>query len=173
VSTTAGVARAARPLVLATGALALALLAPRLHGPLLVYNASASAPIGFYRVLPAMPLAIGDLVLAQTPDTVRELADRRHYVPATVPLVKRVAAGSGNQVCATGGVITIDGASVAERKSYDGQGRALPSWAGCRVLAADEVFLLMADKPDSFDSRYFGPVHLDAVIGRLAPLWLR
>jgi type IV secretory pathway protease TraF len=153
VSAFAGGARAARPLVLATGALAIGLLALRLHGPLLIYNASASAPIGFYRVLPAIPLAVGDLVLARTPDTVRELADRRHYVPATVPLVKRVAAGSGNQVCAIGGVIAIDGVSVAERRSNDGQGRALPSWTGCRVLAADEIFLLMADKPDSFDSR--------------------
>jgi conjugative transfer signal peptidase TraF len=173
VSAIAGGARAARPLVLAMGALAIGLLVLRQHVPLVIYNASASAPIGFYRVLPAMPLAIYDLVLARTPDTARELADRRRYIPATVPLVKRVAARPGARVCATGAAVTIDGLFVAERRSTDGQGRTLPSWTGCHVLAEDEFFLLMADKPDSFDSRYFGPVRLDAVIGRLAPLWLR
>jgi type IV secretory pathway protease TraF len=47
----------------------------------------------------------------------------------------------------------------------------LPHWDGCRTLQADELFLLMAAVPDSFDSRYFGPVSLSAVIGRLVPLW--
>ena len=33
------------------------------HAPLVVFNASASAPIGFYRVLRATQLQDGDLVL--------------------------------------------------------------------------------------------------------------
>jgi conjugative transfer signal peptidase TraF len=140
---------------------------------LLIYNATASAPIGFYRVLPAMPVDLGDLVLVRTPDAVRELAAGRRYIPASVPLVKRVAARSGSRVCAVEGVITIDGTAVASQKPTDQQGRALPAWTGCRALADDELFLLMPDTPDSFDSRYFGPVSRDALIGRLIPLWQR
>jgi conjugative transfer signal peptidase TraF len=141
--------------------------------PLLVFNATASAPIGFYRVLPLRPLQRGDLVLARTPVSVRSLAAERHYVPLKVPLVKRIAAMAGATVCAAGRAIIIDGRYVADRASADRQGRPLPAWTGCRVLAADEIFLLMEDVPDSFDSRYFGPVLVDAVIGRLSPLWLR
>ena len=34
-----------------------------------------------------------------------------------------------------------------------------------------ELFLLSATNPASFDSRYFGPVAVSAVIGSAQPLW--
>ena len=141
--------------------------------PLVIYNASASAPVGFYRVLPADPLRRGDFVLARTPASVRRLAAERHYLPATVPLVKRVAALSGDTVCAVNHVITIDGRPVADQLAADRLGRPLPAWTGCRTLGPGEIFLLMSGVPDSFDGRYFGPIPASAVIGRLVPLWLR
>ena len=49
--------------------------------------------------------------------------------------------------------------------------RALPTWQACRRLVGDELLLLSSD-PESFDSRYFGLVSVDAVIGRAQPLWL-
>ncbi len=165
--------RRRRAFALFLGALAAGFMLSRQHRPLVIYNATASAPIGFYRVVPAPPVHVGDLVLVRTPGSIRELAARRNYIPASVPLVKRVEARAGNRVCATDGIITVDGVPVATRKSTDGQGRPLPAWTGCRVLAKDEIFLLMTGAPDSFDSRYFGPVSLNAVIGRLTLLWQR
>ena len=141
--------------------------------PLLIYNASASAPIGLYRVRPADPIRRGDLVLARTPPSVRRLAAERGYLPESVLLVKRVAATVGDTVCARDRAVTIDGRHVAEQLAADADGRPLPAWTGCRTLGPDEIFLLMADVPDSFDGRYFGPVPASAVIGRLVPLWLR
>jgi conjugative transfer signal peptidase TraF len=141
--------------------------------PFIVYNASASAPIGFYRVLPAEPIRRGDLVLARTPESVRQLAAERDYLPATVSLVKRVAALRGDTVCAVDRAVTIDGRHVAEQLATDRLGRKLPAWTGCRTLGPDEMFLLMQGVPHSFDGRYFGPVPTSAVIGRLVPLWLR
>jgi conjugative transfer signal peptidase TraF len=158
-------------LIVATIGVALIGIGPR--KPHLVFNATASAPIGFYRVLPVRPLQRGDLVLVPTPVSVRSLAAERHYVPLNVPLVKRIAALPGATVCAAGSAVSIDGRHVADRLSVDRQGRPLPAWTGCRVLAADEIFLLMEDVPDSFDGRYFGPVPAGAVIGRLSALWLR
>jgi len=139
--------------------------------PWLVWNASASAPIGLYRVLPANAVR-GDLVLVRTPASVRQLAAERGYLPATVPLVKRVAAVGGDVICAAGDVISVNGRGVGERLAHDRSARPLPAWSGCHLLDDGEVFLLMEGVSDSFDGRYFGPVRRAAIIGRLVPLWV-
>lgn len=141
--------------------------------PRLVWNGSASAPIGLYWIVPGKAKKRGDLVLAWLPDVVRRLAAERSYLPADVPLVKRVAAVANDTVCSHGTTITIDGRAVAERLSTDSRGRPLPGWQDCRTLRKGQVFLLMQGVPDSFDGRYFGPVESVAVIGRLVPLWTR
>jgi conjugative transfer signal peptidase TraF len=138
--------------------------------PWLVWNASASVPIGLYRVLPGKPIR-GDLVLVRTPSSVRQLAAERGYLPQNVPLVKRVAALDGDIVCATDDVISVNGRVVAERLARDRLDRPLSAWTGCQILEPNDVFLLMEDVSDSFDGRYFGPVRQAAIIGRLAPLW--
>lgn len=167
-------ARAQRPLLLALGLAAIGVLglgsaiAPR---PMLIYNATASAPVGFYRVLPAGTLHRGELVLVRTPDSVRDFAARRGYLPLDVPLVKRIVALSGDRICAHHHAVSIDDRHVADQLSVDSQGRPLPRWSGCHVLTAGEVFLLMAGVRDSFDGRYFGPVPASRIIGSLVPLW--
>ncbi|MBV9510546.1 MAG: S26 family signal peptidase [Caulobacteraceae bacterium] len=168
-------ARRRAPIGLAAG-LGLALIAAPalLHpSPRLIWNASASAPIGLYALHPHARVSVGDMVVARTPASVRQLAALRHYLPADVPLVKRVAAAEGETVCAIGPTITVDGRWAANRRAADRLGRRLPWWAGCRSLTGGMVFLLMADAPDSFDSRYFGPVAASAILGRATPLWLR
>ena len=139
--------------------------------PWLVWNASASAPLGLYGVVHGQAVARGDLVLAEPPDAARRLAAERGYLPAGVPLVKRVAALPGDMVCGAGVAITINGRQVAERLSANSRGRPLPAWEGCRLLHDGEAFLLMEGVPNSFDGRYFGPVEATAIIGRLVPLW--
>jgi conjugative transfer signal peptidase TraF len=165
--------RAWRALVF--GATALGLLASSaslVPTPRLVWNASASVPIGFYGRVAGAP-SRGDLVLARVPLWSRRLAAERHYLPLTVPIVKRVAAVAGDVVCASGDAISIDGRLVAHRLASDRMGHPLPQWEGCETLGAGEFFLLMADAPDSFDGRYFGPTERRDIIGRLVSLWTR
>ena len=138
--------------------------------PRLVWNASASAPLGLYWVTHA-PIGRGDFVLAEPPDSARRLAAARGYLPAHVRLVKRVAGLAGDTICAVGNVVLINGRPAADRLDDDSRGRPLPAWHGCRRLGPDEVFLLMEDVPDSFDGRYFGPIQRRTVVGKLLPLW--
>lgn len=144
--------------------------APR---PRLVWNASASAPIGLYHVTPVTAPHSGIMVIAWVPQAVRAFASRRQYLPANVPLVKRVAAGPGDTVCAVGPAISINGRTIAERRRFDGRGRVLPWWEGCTTLAMDELFLLMPGTADSFDGRYFGPTKAGDVVGEARLLWPR
>lgn len=140
--------------------------------PLLVWNASASAPVGLYALLPGVRVGKGDMVIARLPARYRTLAVRRRYLPPAVPLVKRVAAAGGERVCAHGGSIIVDGRLAARRRRTDGKGRALPWWEGCLRLGGEDLFLLM-DNPASFDGRYFGVVERSGVLGRAYPLWTR
>ena len=89
-----------------------------------------------------------------------------------MPLVKRAAAVAGDRVCAQGPLIIINERVVAARRRADVAGRPLPQWQGCRRLVEGEVFLLMAETPDSFDGRYFGVSAPIDLIGRATPVWL-
>lgn len=140
--------------------------------PRLIWNPSASAPVGLWRVHPGAAVTVGDMVLARMPETVRQLAAERRYLPGNVPLLKRVAAVRGDHVCALGETLAVNGRAVARRRAADAQARPLPWWRGCRALRDGEYLLLM-DAPDSFDGRYFGPVEAAAIIGRATPLWVR
>jgi conjugative transfer signal peptidase TraF len=170
---TQGTRGARWPLVLLVGSLiGLGWAALATSPPRLVYNASDSVPVGWYRISPANSLAPGDQVLVRLPREAMSLAAQRGYLPANVPLLKTVAAMAPQQVCVQGNQVRIDGELVAKRLWWDRQGRALPAWQACRRLVGDELFLLSSRNPASFDSRYFGPVSVDAVIGRAQPLWL-
>lgn len=151
--------------------LGLTLVAPPV--PRLVWNLSASAPTGLYWVRPNTRPLRGTIVIARLPRAYRNLAATRRYLPANVPLVKRVAALEGDRVCADGSAITINGRLAATRLRADAAGRPMPWWQGCRTLGRDEIFLLMADVAGSFDGRYFGPSSRADVLGRARLIWAR
>jgi conjugative transfer signal peptidase TraF len=163
--------RRAAAIGLGTGLLALTIAIP--PSPRLVWNASASAPIGLYAVDPEASIQVGNMVVAWLPDGWRALAARRRYLPANVPLVKQVAAVAGDQVCAVGAHVRVNGRPIVERRSTDAAGRPLPWWRGCIRLRQGQFFLLMRDSPASFDGRYFGPTEGAQLVGKAILLWRR
>jgi conjugative transfer signal peptidase TraF len=140
--------------------------------PRLIWNVSASVPIGLYVTAPADRIALGDLVLVRPPETLAAFLAERGYVARGVPLLKHVAALPPQVVCVAGHTITVDGATVAHRRTADRLGRPLPTWHGCQALKPGEVFLLNATEPDSLDGRYFGPLQRTSIVARLRPVWI-
>ena len=165
--------RPRRLLVLGLQASAIvALLGAAYVRPRLLWNATASAPIGLYAVQPDRHPKVGDLLVVRpNPALARWMIERR-YIGPDVPLVKRVAAIPGARVCRSGVDVSIDGRAVATASKQDHLGRALPVWSGCHALGAGELFLLNAASA-SLDGRYFGPTPTTAVVGRAVPLWLQ
>jgi conjugative transfer signal peptidase TraF len=139
--------------------------------PKLIWNASASVPLGLYSIEPARHLEVTDLVAVATPEPLASFMAERRYLPRGVPLMKRVAALSGQRVCRDGAHITIDGIDMGDALARDRAGRALPSWHGCRRIGGGEVFLMNWAASDSMDGRYFGPLSTNTIIGRAVPLW--
>lgn len=161
--------------IAAVGVLSVGLCKTLLHPPvpLLLWNDTPSSPIGLYAIGSPKRLRTGGIAIAWPPPEARQLAARRNYLPATVPLVKTVAAMSGAHVCAHGERIIIDGREAAIRKWTDSSGRRLPWWSGCVRLRDGELFLLSPGIVEAFDGRYFGITRSSEIIGSGTLLWPR
>ncbi len=61
----------------------------------LVWNVSASAPIGLYRIEPAERLEVPDLVAVMPPEPLEDFMVERGYIGRDVPLLKRVMGRPG------------------------------------------------------------------------------
>ncbi|PAL19878.1 S26 family signal peptidase [Sphingopyxis sp. GW247-27LB] len=136
-----------------------------------VWNATASVPTGLYAIRGRASLHVGERVAIEPPPPLRHLLATRGYLPTGVPLLKRVAAVSGQRVCRFGHGVTIDGKFVGAARARDRLDRSLPAWFGCRTLHSGELFVMNPAAPDSFDGRYFGMLRLTDVIGRATPVW--
>ena len=139
--------------------------------PRLIWNASASTPVGFYTIGDVGALDVTDLVAVDAPEPLATFLSDGGYLPRGVPLLKRVAALPGQRVCRTGLVITVDGVPMGDALDRDRRGRLLPIWRGCQLVANGELFLMNWQVRDSLDGRYFGPLPATAVIGRATPLY--
>lgn len=147
-----------------------AALTPR-TAPLITWNPTPSVPKGLYRRafvdVPDAAFVRVDALAIASPYL------RKRGLPADYSgrgaLLKPIAALPGDEVCAAGAQIVINGEPRARRLATDSAGRALPAWDGCRRLSEGEAFLLAAPA-DSFDSRYFGPVAFDNLTP-MRPVW--
>lgn len=141
-------------------------------------NVSSSLPYGIY-IIESDDLALkkGDLVLSCIPDLYADLAFERGYLMSgkcknrIAPVGKYIAALEGDEVITTehGIYINANLVSNSQASKTDGQGREMFVQDIKRKLHKNEIFLLN-DKANSFDSRYFGTVDVNFVIGKLKPL---
>ena len=85
-------------------------------------------------------------------------------------VVKRVAAVGGDTVGIEDGVLVVNG--EAEREGYVDYGSVDGFYFGPVDVPPGEVFLLGDNRANSEDSRDFGPVREDEVVGRvLVRVW--
>jgi len=81
---------------------------------------------------------------------------------STEPLIKRVVALPGETIKIRGGQVIIDGELLEEPWVEYAGGRDLPP----TTVPPLHVFILGDNRPNSRDSRAFGPVHVDQIDGR-------
>ena len=144
--------------------LAAALLASRL-----TRNYTPSLPLGVYWLRPGLPIARGEIVDLAIPRPVHDLIAGR-YLPPGFHLLKRVVALEGDHVCLSDGRYRVNGEAISTIAAQDSLGRPLPVFSFCGQVSPGMAFVATA-APSSLDSRYFGPVPLDALtVAR--PLWI-
>ena len=141
--------------------------------PRLVWNASASAPLGLYRIEPLPDPPLGTLVAVTPPAPLARWLAERGYLGERVPLLKHIAARPGQRICRIGAFVSVDARPVVVARARDGRGRPLPIWQSCRTLRAGDLLMLNPDHADSMDGRYFGPLPASTVLGRAIPIFTR
>jgi conjugative transfer signal peptidase TraF len=151
------------------------LVAPAYLQPhrMIVWNASASVPVGLYLLESTEGRYVSELVAVVPPEPLATFLAVGNYLPRGVPMLKHVLALPGQTVCRDGLVVTVDKVAVGMARERDRRGRALPVWQGCRVVPKDALFLMNSRSADSLDGRYFGPLPRFAVIGRAHPVWTK
>ena len=127
--------------------------------PRLVWNFTASVPVGLY-ALEDRRWKRDDRVALKPSGRLLEALQSADVLRAGRLLQKRVAAISGDEVCRSGESVTINGAARVYARSDLG----LPRWSGCVRLLIGEVFLL-GETENSFDGRYFGVTSAADIVG--------
>ncbi|PRD43557.1 conjugative transfer signal peptidase TraF [Phyllobacterium phragmitis] len=141
-------------------------------------NFTPSYPLGLWRVETLdREVKVGDRIFI-CPPRIQDfvMARERGYVRTGLcpgwlsPLIKSVVAGPGQRVD-IGRSIEIDGKALArsEVRSLDAQGRALEPYDG-GIVPPDHLFL-HSEFAGSYDSRYFGPIPADGVLGLARPVF--
>ena len=104
--------------------------------PKLIWNASASVPIGLYAVHPAGALHVTELRRgARRPRPLASFLDERRYLPKGVPLLKRVARASwADRLPHRSRNHRRRRSPWAMRSIAISSGRPLPVWQGCRRI---------------------------------------
>jgi len=141
--------------------------------PWILYNPSDSAPQGFYILSTMARPETGDLVAAWLPREAQSLAVDRGYLRDGIPVIKTVWAVAGDRVCVENRQLTAPFQPPLIALKTDRAGRSMPHWNDCRVLRSGELFLASNDVLHSFDGRYFGPVPVENVLGRVTLFWPR
>jgi conjugative transfer signal peptidase TraF len=91
----------------------------------------------------------------------------------TEPLLKRIEALSGDRVSLDDAGVAVNGIRVAGTRALRTDGRGQPIaqvGPGTWLIDADAFWAGSTAHPQSFDSRYFGPVPLSSIIGVAVPL---
>lgn len=145
---------------------------------ILISNTDSAAPAGVYRVV-GHQIERGDLVAACLPIAVAQEGLARGYLRTggcpgdAEPVDKIVGAVAGDQVDIEQRWVAVNGMRFAHSAtvSRDSAGRSLEHVAwGKRTVAANQVWLIGFNDRRSWDSRYFGPIPVANVRGRLEPV---
>lgn len=128
--------------------------------PLLYRNDGSSMPQGYYIYAHPPPAARGEIAVLRNPP---------HF---SLPwLMKRIEGVAGDAYCWRPdlGTQTLNGRPMPP-PAPAARALGIPVWLGCRMLQAGEI-VGYGSSPDSYDSRYLGPVEERDLWGVYRPVW--
>ncbi len=142
-------------------------------------NLTPSMPLGLWQVSGAADVRRGAAAVVCTPrgDATRVGRERGYIGPGacpngTEPLLKVVAAVAGDTVAVTPDGLAVNGEALpgTGRRTHDTAGRELRAWPAGIYTVQPGTAWVVTPAPDSWDSRYWGPVQAGDVLGTARPM---
>lgn len=127
-------------------------------GKTIFLNRTSSMPRGLYVKIDKIRYDVGDVIIF------------KHKENNNI-LIKYVAAIYPNEFCIDADAGWWIAGRPAAKINIEKYPQGIPIQSKCQRLNPDEL-LVLGEHPDSFDSRYFGPIKIDQVIAEVWPLWL-
>lgn len=90
--------------------------------------------------------------------------------PSGTPYIKRIIGIPGDAVEIRDGAVFVNGSKLDEPYLYEGQSTDATGSQSSWTLGPDQYFVMGDHRADSQDSRVFGPITKESIIGRA---WLR
>lgn len=129
-----------------------------------VYNRSASIPLGLYLLKSVSPAEVKKGDIGCFTYEAPQWAQERKYFPPGYRLCKPVLAGPGTSYSIQDGRLHVDGKDVGGFAPKDLNGRTLPVALDAQGLVPQNSWMMIASEHDnSFDSRYLGLIGMHRV----------
>ena len=125
----------------------------------LCINNTNSLPLGIY-ILSNETIELGKYVVFTKPDNLKDI--KRDWLIDNALFLKQITAIPGDTVCIKNNTVLINGKTAGTVKAVDRNGEELPGSLKkiCGRLKKGE-FWTATNHPNSFDSRYYGPIKLE------------
>ena len=138
---------------------------------LFIYNYTNSLPHGIYMFYPGL-ISKGDLIAFKPIGSIKNLIHERKYLRYDAYLMKYIVGVTGDSVCTKNGFFYVDGTNYGVIRLTDNEGKQLPRYYFCGRLKEGYIVTGKNGKGDSFDSRYYGPIKKENIVGKIVPVWL-
>lgn len=139
-------------------------------------NASASLPIGLYRITSDKSAKLIEFCPAEPFGSLsasRAYRGKGNCPDGAEPLMKPIVAMAGDTILVSARGVFVNGTRLQNSAplSVDTKGRPLPHWPfGEYRVAPGSVWVISSYNARSFDSRYFGPISIASVRAHLRQL---
>jgi conjugative transfer signal peptidase TraF len=159
-----------------SSALVVTAIAGTLHFGGIRINASASLPIGLYRVTSDQSARLIEFCPAKPFGSLsanRAYRGKGNCPDGAEPLMKPIVAAAGDTVQLSAVGVAVNGKLLPNSAplAFDTKHRPLQRWPfGKYRVASKTVWVISSYNARSFDSRYFGPVQLSSVRFHLTPV---
>lgn len=149
---------------------ALISLGQNIFPKIFMINMSYSMPIGIYIIDNDKDYAVGDVVAIIPPKNIKDLMIERGYLEEKQYLIKKIAGMEGDVYKNVNDLAYVNDKYIGNIYKVDSKKRPIPNYLGQHVIPSGYFLAIADNRPNSFDSRYFGLLKVTDIKYKLQPL---